>query len=66
MLSSVGTLLGAQRPIDPTCPRSYPNSLMQHDAKTLNLCGDCRISIAAKLGHAVPELPERYYLAPHE
>ncbi|MBK8094751.1 MAG: hypothetical protein IPK32_22975 [Verrucomicrobiaceae bacterium] len=59
MLSSVGTLLGAARPIDPSCPRSYPQSLAEHDAKTLNLCGDCRASLRQHLGHEVPSLPEK-------
>ena len=57
MLSSIGTLLGAQRPIDPTCPRSYPQSLAEHDAKTLNLCGDCRGSIAKSIHKSLPALP---------
>ncbi|MGV3659564.1 MAG: hypothetical protein ACO1TE_05250 [Prosthecobacter sp.] len=61
MLSSVGTLLEAPRPIDPTCPRSYPQSLAEQDAKTLNLCDDCRSAIAETIRKPVPPLPEKVF-----
>ena len=64
MLSSVGTLLGAKRPIDPTCPRSYPQSLAEQDAKTLNLCDDCRASIATRIGKELPQLPKDIFERP--
>ena len=37
-----GHLFGLQRCSDPTCPRAYPNSLDEHDAKGAILCGQCR------------------------
>lgn len=65
MLSGIGNALGAQRPLDPTCPRSYPNSLPQHDAKTLNLCDDCRKSFSGALGGFVlPPMPDDPFKAP--
>lgn len=65
MLSGIGNVLGAQRPLDPTCPRSYPNNLAQHDAKTLNLCDDCRKSISEALGGFIlPRLPDDPFKAP--
>jgi predicted Zn-dependent protease len=66
MLSSVGTLLRVPRPIDPTCPRSYPQSLAEHDAKTLNLCPDCRTVILSNTGKAVPPLPEKIFDKPSD
>jgi predicted Zn-dependent protease len=59
ILSSIGMCLKVERPIDPTCPRSYPNSIMQHDAKSLRLCENCREGIARGLGmKELPAAPE--------
>jgi predicted Zn-dependent protease len=41
-LSSIGFMLGVARCNDPTCPRAYPHSLAEHDAKSMNLCPACR------------------------
>ena len=41
-LSSVGIIYGLERCTDPTCARAYPNSLEEHDAKTGQLCAECR------------------------
>lgn len=41
-LSSVGFAFGVQRCSNPTCARSYPNSLEEHDSKGTDLCEVCR------------------------
>ncbi len=64
LLSSVGTLLGADRSLDPTCPRSYPNGLQQHDAKGLKLCERCRQMISASIRQPLPEAPADPFSAP--
>jgi len=58
-LSSIGMCLKVERPIDPTCPRSYPSSIMQHDAKSLRLCENCREGFARAMGgKEMPAAPE--------
>lgn len=41
-LSSIGHIYGIERCSNPTCPRAYPNSLSEHDAKEGTLCPQCR------------------------
>jgi predicted Zn-dependent protease len=41
-LSSIGLAYGLTRCSDPTCARAYANSLDEHDAKEVKLCGKCR------------------------
>lgn len=41
-LSSIGFMYGLPRCSMPTCARSYPNSLAQHDAKSATLCPGCK------------------------
>lgn len=58
-LSSIGMCLKVERPIDPTCPRSYPSSIRQHDAKSLRLCENCREGFARAMGgKELPAAPE--------
>jgi predicted Zn-dependent protease len=40
-MSSVGFMPGVPRCTSPTCARAFPNSLAEHDAKSLNLCPAC-------------------------
>jgi len=41
-LSTIGFTFGVERCTSPVCPRAYPNSLQEHDAKGETLCPDCR------------------------
>jgi len=41
-LSSAGLIFGIERCSDPTCPRAYPHSLKEHDAKSTELCPACK------------------------
>lgn len=52
-LSSIGFMLGIKRCSQPTCARTYPHSLSEHDAKTTNLCDECRRSFEEILGTKV-------------
>lgn len=61
MLSSVGNLLGAPRSMEPTCPRSFPQSLAEHDAKSLTLCDECRESISRAIQKPLPVAPARIF-----
>jgi len=49
-LSSFGFMLGVQRCSTPTCARAYPNSLREHDAKSAELCAECRAGFEQALG----------------
>jgi predicted Zn-dependent protease len=41
-LSSCGKVFGIDSCSDPTCPRAYPNSVDEHDAKSEELCDNCK------------------------
>lgn len=41
-LSSLGFMIGVDRCSSPTCARSYPRNLSQHDAKSPKLCPACQ------------------------
>jgi tetratricopeptide (TPR) repeat protein len=41
-LSSIGFMLGVPRCTMPGCARAYPHSLQEHDAKSTDLCDECR------------------------
>jgi predicted Zn-dependent protease len=41
-LSSLGYMYGIERCSIPTCPRTYPNNLKEHDAKGTELCSKCK------------------------
>ena len=41
-ISSTGLLFGIRRCREKSCPRSYPGSLREHDAKSDELCEQCR------------------------
>jgi predicted Zn-dependent protease len=45
-LASAGHVFGLPRCTDPTCPRSYPNSLEEQDAKSDQLSEKCRHGFA--------------------
>ncbi len=47
-LSSSGLLFGLPRCTDPTCSRSYANSLDEHDAKQIRLCTQCKTQFQAR------------------
>ena len=49
-LSSLGFMLGLGRCTDPTCARAYPHDLSEHDAKSTDLCDDCRTGLERALG----------------
>ena len=53
-LSSIGFMLDVKRCSDPRCARAYPNSLMEHDAKTRKLCKHCRMGFEQALGAPLP------------
>jgi predicted Zn-dependent protease len=42
MLSSSGRVFGIETCTDPTCPRAYPHSVDEQDAKSGKLCDTCR------------------------
>jgi predicted Zn-dependent protease len=42
MLSSSGRVFGIETCTDPTCPRAYPHSVDEQDAKSDKLCDTCR------------------------
>lgn len=41
-LSSCGKVFGIDGCTDPSCPRAYPHSVAEHDAKSDKLCNKCR------------------------
>lgn len=41
-LSSLGFMYNIERCSIPTCPRTYPNNLKEHDAKGTELCSKCK------------------------
>jgi predicted Zn-dependent protease len=41
-LSSLGFMYNIERCSIPTCPRTYPNNLKEHDAKSTELCSKCK------------------------
>lgn len=49
-LSSYGHMLGVARCSNPECARSYPHTLDEHDAKSDDLCQQCRVGFEQKLG----------------
>jgi len=49
-LSSFGFMLGVMRCSSPTCVRAYPNSLVELDAKSTELCDVCRAGFEKALG----------------
>lgn len=49
-LSSFGFMIGVPRCSSPTCARAYPHNLPEHDAKSPNLCKDCRAAFEVLLG----------------
>jgi predicted Zn-dependent protease len=58
LLSSTGFALNVSRCSDPGCARAYPRSLVEHDAKGIDLCDECRAGFAKVLGHEVPAARE--------
>ncbi len=48
-LASAGHILGLLRCDDPSCPRAYPESLSEQDAKTDHLCDVCAKGFAEAL-----------------
>ncbi len=58
LLSSTGFALNVSRCSDPGCARAYPRSLVEHDAKGVDLCEECRAGFAKVLGHEVPAARE--------
>ena len=52
-LSSIGFMLGVPRCTSPTCARAYPNSLEEHDAKSLRLCNECGAGFEQALGRPI-------------
>jgi predicted Zn-dependent protease len=52
VLASAGHVFGLEHCSDPTCPRSYPNSLAEHDAKSNKLCENCRKGFDAAFGRS--------------
>jgi len=40
--STIGFMLGVNRCSNPTCSRSYPHNLEEHDAKSEKMCDDCQ------------------------
>lgn len=58
LLSSTGFALSVGRCSDPGCARAYPRSLVEHDAKGVELCDECRAGFAKVLGHEVPAARE--------
>ena len=53
-LSSLGFMLSVPRCTSPDCARAYPNSLVEHDAKTDRLCAACKAGFERALGHPLP------------
>ncbi len=49
-LSSAGLIFGIKRCSTPTCPRAYPHSLKEHDAKSTQLCPACKRGFKEKFG----------------
>jgi len=48
--SSTGLAFGIPRCSNPTCPRAYPHSLSEHDAKSTKLCDACKEGFRQKFG----------------
>ncbi|HUG12547.1 MAG TPA: archaemetzincin [Opitutaceae bacterium] len=48
-LSSYGQMLGVPRCTNPECARAYPHSLAEHDAKSPDLCAQCRTGFGIML-----------------
>jgi predicted Zn-dependent protease len=53
-LSSIGFMLGVPRCSTPTCARAYPHTLVEHDAKSTDLCDACRLGFERALGIELP------------
>ena len=49
-LSSFGFMIGVPRCSNPTCARAYPHNLPEHDAKSSDLCMECRAAFEFLLG----------------
>jgi predicted Zn-dependent protease len=49
-LSSCGKVFGIDTCTDPTCPRAYPNSVAEHDAKGDELCDICKAAFNKAFG----------------
>lgn len=50
ILGTLGGLLRVDGCTDPTCVRSYPHNLPEHDAKLFHFCPACQASIEKTLG----------------
>jgi predicted Zn-dependent protease len=44
-LSSIGFAIGIPRPTNPNCARAYPNSLVEMDRKSMELCDECKMNL---------------------
>ncbi|MCY3021189.1 MAG: hypothetical protein NTW87_19415 [Planctomycetota bacterium] len=63
-ISSIGLLFGIPRCQNAACPRSYPNSLQEHDRKGAELCPLCRQRFTEKFGVDGKPLDEQRAVAP--
>ena len=59
-LSSYGFMLGVPRCANPECARAYPNDLAEHDAKSDQLCPECRAGFERALGMKLPAPAEAF------